>query len=173
MFGKILLPVRTKSAVKKSEPGRPVGYTDAVHIGIIFRYLDETHFSRVIDFVKLLESDNKGVAMLAFVPKKEPGADYKFPNYSVDNLSAWGKLTSEEIDLFLSRKFDFLINLDLEPHSFVDNVLSRASAKCKIGHYKAQREVFYQLMIHVDPSDDFELFLDKVYYYIKKIRADV
>ena len=172
MLGKLLLPIRTKRAVKTSPAHLSPGYAEAVKIGLIFEYKGDEHYEQVLAFMRMLRADRKEVSMLAFVPEQKTEPHHSFPQYNASNLTVWGKLTSEEIDLFLAEQFDFLINLDIEACLFVDNVLSRANAKCKIGHFKVERTDFYQLMIHVDPSNDFEIFLDKVYYYIKKLRAD-
>ncbi|WP_339810904.1 hypothetical protein [uncultured Imperialibacter sp.] len=172
MLGKLLLPVHTKKAIRKSTLQVSPGYSDADQIGIIFKYLNDEHYEKVLSFIRQIQIDKKEVTTLAFFPKKEATSRYRIPRYSTDNLSVWGKLTSEEIDLFLTRNFDFLINLDTESHEFVDNILSRANAKCKIGHFMVERKDFYQLMIHIDPSTDFEVFLDKIYFYIKKLRAN-
>jgi hypothetical protein len=172
MLGKLLLPVHTKKAVKNSPTHISPGYSDADQIGVIFKYQNDDHYEKVLNFVRQIQIDKKEVTVLAFFPKKDQMSQYRIPRYSTDNLSVWGKLTSEEIDLFLARNFDFLINLDIESHEFVDNILSRATAKCKIGHYMVERKDFYQLMIHIDPSTEFEIFLDKIYFYIKKLRAN-
>lgn len=169
MLGKLLLPVHTKRAIKNGIQDLSVGYTEAFKIGIIFKYLGEAHYQRVLSFAGDFEKDQKEISILVFCPK--PDIKYDFPNYTNKNLSFWGRLSSEEIELFLQTKYDFLINLDLEPHPFVDSVLSRVQAKCKIGRYKVQREVFYQLMIHIDPLNDFEQFLEQVNHYLKKLRA--
>lgn len=171
MLGKLLLPVHTQRALKDCPPALSVGYFEAAKIGIIFKYLSDEHYRRVLEFAGEFERDRKEVSILAFCPKPPLQTDFNIPNYSIKNLSFWGKLSSEEIDLFLQQEYDFLINLDLEPHAFVDNILSRVKAKCKIGRFKVQREVFYQLMIHVDPLNDFEQFLEQVNHYIKKLRA--
>lgn len=172
MLGKLLLPIRTKRAVRKSPTHLSPGYAEAVKIGLIFKYRGDEHYEQVLEFMRILRADRKEVSMLAFVPQQKTIPVYSFPQYNASNLTVWGKLTSEEIDLFLAGQFDFLINLDIEPSLFVDNVLSRANSKCKIGHFMVDRKDFYQMMIHVDPSNDFEIFLDKVYFYIKKLRAD-
>jgi hypothetical protein len=172
MLGKLLLPIRTKRAVKNGVVHRSPDYSDAVQIGIIFKYQDDRHYEQVLNFVRQLKIDKKEVNLLAFMPPQKDLSVYRFSQFTAANLSVWGKLTSEEIDVFLARQYDFLIDLDIEPSLFVDNILSRANAKCKIGHFNMERKDFYQMMIHIDPSNDFEIFLDKVYFYIKKLRAD-
>lgn len=171
MLGKLLLPVHTKRAIKNESPTASVGYREALKIGLIFRYLNDVHYQRIVRFSKEFVIDRKDVSILAFYPKPTVPPEPGLPAFTTKNLSFWGKLTSEEIELFLQQQYDFLINLDLEPHDFVDNILSRVQAKCKIGHYKVQREIFYQLMIQVNPADDFEQFLEQVSHYIKKVRA--
>ncbi len=172
MLGKILLPVRTRNALKKSSSHPSVSYQEALQIGFLFRYVDDERFESILEYTRKFERDNKGVSMLVFNPKKEITSRFNFPVYTKENISFWGKLTSEEIDIFLAKDFDFLINLDLEPHDFVDNILARSKAKCKIGHYSGRNEAFCQMMLRIDPPDDFEQFLDQVYYYIKNLRAN-
>jgi len=172
MLGKLLLPVRTRRALKKSTPYPSVSYQEALQIGFLFRYVDDERFESIMEYAKKFERDNKGVSMLVFNPKKEITSRFAFAAYTTENISFWGKLTSEEIDIFLAKDFDFLINLDLEPHDFVDNILARSKAKCKIGHYSGRNEAFCQMMLRIDPPDDFEQFLDQVYYYIKNLRAN-
>ncbi len=172
MLGNLFLPIRTKNAMKKHVSLGSPSYSDAEQIGVIFQYQNDQHYEKVLNFVRQLQIDKKQVSTLVFFPKNDQESSYKIPRYSPHNLSVWGKLTSEEIELFLAKSFDFLINLELGNQEFIDNILSRANARCTIGNFKTERQQLYQMMIHIDPSIDFEDFLEKVYFYIKKLRAN-
>src|SRR5205809_5286037 len=107
MFKMSFLRMRTNSALKKKVALRAnIPYKHAKSVGIIFSVEDREKHDYIKDFVRHLEQDGKKVDVLEFLPKKKENFEFLYDFFTVDDLSFWGKITSEKAIRFCNTPFD-------------------------------------------------------------------
>lgn len=166
-----LLNFRTRKLIPGSKtPRKSVDYKAAWEIGILYSVEDLSKHEKVKTFIKVLEKDIKKVEVLTFLGKDKENLEFKFNFYTASDFSFWGELQSETVKKFIDKQFDFLLCLDLETNIYIDNILARCKANCRIGRFENNKKDFFELMIKTDDHIDIQVLIDEMYRYIKVLR---
>jgi hypothetical protein len=115
------------------------------------------------------ESEGKNVISLGFVAEKELGeyiATSKEAYFCLKDLTFWKLPKKEVVTKFISRDFDFLINLDLEGNNQVQAISTYSKAKTRIGKYFEEYPFSQDFMIKSYAENGDELF-NEIKKYIK------
>lgn len=161
--------MRTNSALKKKGVMRAsVPYKHAKSIGVIFSVEDKLKHDHVKELVKHFEQDGKTVNVLEFLPKKKENYEFLFDFFTVDDLSFWGKITSETALKFSNTQFDYLVYLDTQLNPLVLDLLARSKAHCRIGKFNETERDYFELMIEDKGST--KSLIDNIYKYTRQLK---
>lgn len=152
----------------------PIGYNQAKSVGLLFTIEDLEKHKAIKKFIKILENEGKQVQVLTFLPSDKENHEFLFDFIAENDFNFWGKLSNETALRFIENKFDFLLHLDYTQTDFIDNILSKSQAKCRVGILKTDRNEepkisFYEIIIHPDENETVENNLNEIHHYIKKI----
>ncbi len=166
MVNKTLLSYKTKSFVKKNTAQRSsMAYNSAETIGIVFSIDDEQKHDSIKRFIHLLENDGKKVEVLAYLPKKKDNHEFLFDFFTVKDLNFWGSFTSQKVEQFAAKTFDYLFYIDIDSNAFIRNILAMSKAKCRVGKFNQENEPFCEMMIQT--ANDINSLVDEMYKYTK------
>ena len=163
------LNMRTQSALKKNKAVRAtIPYQAAQRIGVLFTVEDQQKHQLIKEFIAKLTQDGKQVQVLEFLPKKKENPEFMFDYFTIEDLSFWGKLKSEQADKFSQINFDYLFNIDSQSSPLIQNLLANSKAHCRVGRFDDSATDFYELMIETNGST--QGLIDNMYSYTKKLR---
>ncbi len=170
MLGKILLPFKTKMALKSNNAIRiSEGYLKAEKIAVIYTFVNEENRALINKLLDRIELDGKQIQQLVYItnPKKEE--TFNFPNFTSREMDFFGNFKNEVLEEIVNTPFDYLLNLDIQPNQVIENVLANSKAKCRVGKCNENKHEFYELMIDAK-EDSYEEFLVQIYHYMKNVR---
>lgn len=163
------LRMRTNSALRKNGAERAsIPYKRAKSVGIIFSVEDRQKHDCVKEFVKHLEHDGKKVEVLEFLPKKKENYEFLYDFFTIEDLSIWGKITSEKAIRFSNTQFDYLFYVDTQLNPLVLDVLARSKASCRIGKFHEPDSAFFEFMI--EDKGPTKSLIDNIYKYTRALR---
>jgi len=166
MPNKTLLTYKTKSLAKKNTVERTSkAYNSAEHIGILFTIDDINKHEKIKRFIKDLEDDGKRVDVLAYLPKKKENHEFLFDFFTAKDFNFWGSITSEKIDNFASKSFDYLFYLDNHSDLIMRNLLAKSQAKCRVSKFSEENEPYCEMMINTEGNID--SLIEEIYKYTK------
>ena len=170
-IGKRFLPWRIKRALVNNHSERKnIAFGEAESIGILFSSAGKKTFDSVGRFVEELTEDGKNVETLAFVSKNADIPPSHIPFFSYNELTILGKLNSPLALKFASKRFDYLLCLDLEPHPFIHNVVALSKARMRVGAYIGEdRNRFFELMIKIDKNGTLEDLIKEMNFFARKL----
>jgi hypothetical protein len=161
--------MRTRNALKKNKAVRAtIPYDSAQRVGILFTVEDQQKHLQVKDFISKLTHDGKQVQVLEFLPKKKENPEFMFDYFTMEDLSFWGKVNSEQVEKFSKINFDYLFNIDTRTNPLIQNLLANSRAHCRVGKYDEGATSFFELMI--DANGSTQGLIDNMYNYTKKLR---
>lgn len=170
MIRKILLKIKTALALKRNDTIRVSdAYKEAKQIGLLYTIDENRSDEALAGIISKLESDQKEVNTMTFVPKaaKRPDPDYAF--FNEKDLNAKGNWSKESVSQFKKKPFDFLISLDWNQNKYTQNILAGSKAKCRVGRYEEGKDQYFEMMIN--PNDDkYATYLEQVYHYLTNVR---
>lgn len=167
--------MKTRSFLKKQPKDRvTIGYKHAMHVGVIFTIEDEKKHEEVKKFVNDLMQEEKKVEVIAFLGKGMENHEFKFDFFTEKDFTFSGDINGRQLITFTSKPFDYLINLDLEPNLYIENILARSKAKCRIGHYRGpQSHQFFELMISLNGQEpSLNGLYEQIFHYTKSVKNE-
>lgn len=171
MIGNKLLIYRAKKlALKNPRRKCSISYSNAEKIGIIFTTDDIEKHKLIKTFIKKLKQDNKQVEVLTYLPKGRENHEFLFNFFTEKDVSFFGKFNNKDVIKFAARNFDFLFNLDCNPHPLLESILAICKSSCRVGCYQENKSRFYELMIQPKYSTT-ENLIDEMYRYTKILRG--
>ncbi|GEM_PF-3382360 len=130
-------------------------------------------FEEVMLLKEKLQEDGKNVSILYLLLNEEHKPDGALDDHMVKfdkkDIGLFGNIKDEYVSEILSRNYDFVINVDLHPNIYCDYLMAKCKSNCKIGHYFADHDKFYDMMIQTADDTDEEFYLNQVYHYIKQL----
>jgi hypothetical protein len=161
--------MRTNSALKKKGAIRAsIPYKHAKSVGVIFSVEDKQKHDHIKEFVRHLEQDGKKVDVLEFLPKKKENYEFLYDFFTIEDLSFWGKITSEKAIKFCNTPFDYLFYIDTEHNPLLLDVLARCKAACRVGKSDGMESEFFEFMIQDGSS--VKSLIDNIYKYTRSLR---
>lgn len=172
MFGlhKKIVVLKTNRLIKKEAKSRQaVNYFKARKVGLVFTIEDMEKHEQIKKFVKMLELDHKEVSVLAYLGKGKHNHEFKFDFFTSKDFTFWGDFNSNYLEKFAAQPFDYLFNLDLASNVYIENLLARSNAKCRIGGYNGHSDRFFEMMVKIDQAGGFNTLVDQIYHYTKAL----
>jgi hypothetical protein len=167
-----LLTYKTRNLLSKNNiPRLTIEYRKAWEVGILYSVEDLSKHEMIKEFIRHLEKDIKKVEVLTFLDKDKENLEFRYNFFTVSDFSFWGEPIADSITKFAEKKFDFLLYLDLEINIYMENILARSKASCRIGSYQENKQEFFELMVNVTENAKICHLIDQMYHYIKIIRC--
>lgn len=167
-----ILTFKTKQILEKNKVQRQsVEYKKAWEVGILYSVEDLEKHELIKNFVRLLEKDVKKVEVLTFLDKDKENLEFRYNFFTVGDFSFWGEPIADSIKKFIEKKFDFLLYLDVDTNIYMENILARSQANCRIGGYYENKQNYFELMVNVKENDQIRHLIDQMYHYIKILRC--
>ncbi|MDQ3392720.1 MAG: hypothetical protein M3512_01195 [Bacteroidota bacterium] len=167
-----LLNYKTRKILGNNNVARQtIAYKKAWEVGILYSVDDLQKHEMIKDFIKLLEKDVKKIEVLTYLGKDKENLEFRYNFFTISDFSFWGDPTADSIVKFAEKKFDFLLYLDLESNIYMENILARSQASCRIGGYYSDKQDFFELMVNVKENDQIRHLIDQMYHYIKIIKC--
>lgn len=163
------LKIKTNSLLKKNKALRNnLPYKHAKTVGLIFTVEDKQKHFIVKEFIKKLEHDGKIIQVLEYLPDKHDNYEFKFDFFTAKDFSFWGSITSSQAIQFSDAPFDFLFYIDLNPNVLVLHLLARSKAKCRVGPFFDDGQLYLELMI--ESVANTQALVDGMYKYASILR---
>ncbi|MBN1952713.1 MAG: hypothetical protein JW801_16040 [Bacteroidales bacterium] len=129
---------------------------NAKTIGILFNATHAVAFDIVKDLVKDMEVYKANILALGFVDSKQLIDHYLyrkgFDFFTRNELNWYGKPTSENVQAFIKKPFDILLDLSLDNPFPVKYIVACSSAKFKAGRYQPEQE-YLDFMIDMEKEN--------------------
>ena len=129
----------------------------ATTIGILFNATHAVAFDIVKDLVKDMEVYKASILALGFVDSKQLIDHYLyrkgFDFFTQNDLNWYGKPTSENVDAFIKKPFDILLDLSLDNPFPIKYVIACSQARFKSGKYSSDQE-YLDFMIDIEKEKE-------------------
>lgn len=139
-------------------------------VGILFDASSQEDFELVKRYVVYLREHAKKVKVLGFFNTKQaPQLSYsklEYDFFSSKEINWLGKPITHIIDNFMNEEYDLLIDLNIHDQFPLKYISALSKARFKVGKYKEQDEIIYDMMIDADNTQTLKYFLRQVDIYI-------
>jgi hypothetical protein len=155
-------------------PKGPLGYDQALNIGILIHNPDHACNYAINDFVKELKKDGKKVEVICFI-NKDLNRIYEFPFIELTSKDiGWkGNFKQEKINKFIKTEFDYLYSINILPFLPFQNIILKSRSKFRIGYYfqnqDNQRKPF-DFMVSLREGEKLDTLVKNMMTYTKKIK---
>lgn len=171
MLGSFFLPYHIKRYCKRNIKRYTRSFDDATSIGLVCSYKTLIKGKEIDELVEKLKKLDKKISMLVFYENSSDTSSVSASSFSRKDLNFFGFWSNAYVKSFLSKKFDFLINLDLVSNNFVNSVLAESQALCRIGSYAADSDSFLELIVKLKPEEnDLPHYIDDTLRLLSKIK---
>ncbi len=159
---------RVEAAIRaRKDHPRSISLQRAHVIGVLFDATDLNRRRAAVAFAEKLQQQGKLVFKLGYFHSRQKNTNFTFKHFNKRQIDWIYRPRSRDVDEFLNREFDMLINLEprTRPHS--EYLAAKAKAKFKVGP-KASRLDIYDLMVEASRKDDSAAFVDQVAEILEK-----
>lgn len=167
---KIFELVKKRIVIRNKHDRINPSFSKAKNIGLIYTWEGNPKREVVDEFIKELDTDGKDVFVACFLrdPKipEPPGNDLTLTR---NDFNYFGSIKSEKLLNFIAQNFDFLFHLDTEENIFIENILARSMACCRIGRYDNHKKEYYDFMIDIGRNQKIEILCSEMMKYTKLI----
>ena len=162
-----------KAPLSSSVIKQIVNLDEAMHIGIVYYLGNDKIYRNVSSFVKKLQDKKKRVYAFGFVRNKYLTQRY-LPKLSYDflyekDLNWYSKPHGQYVDDFMKKEFDILIDLSNGNIFQLRYLMSRGTAKTKIGIFNEKNKEILDLFIKTDDISDVKQLINQIEYYLSII----
>lgn len=143
-----LLSFYTKRLIRRRRVDHTnVGFDHAKTIGILYHGDDPKKQEAIHQLVTELKKLGKQVSTLCYVTDPKQVVNVTVPTITIRDIQLLGKIMHPQAQAFVDTSFDYLYQIDLAGHPVIDYLLTKSKAKCRIGHYTANRAGLFEMMV--------------------------
>lgn len=167
---KFFFEAEIRKAARKSRSGCNIKYKDAKKIGILYSVTGLEKHEMVKSFIKELEAAGKAVDVYTFLDKGKENFEFRYDFFEARDFGIFGKMTSKSLSQFIEKPFDFLLLIDLAPNMYMNYILARSKAKCRVGKYFPEQANYFELMINLAENQNQEqALIAQIKHYTKEL----
>jgi len=141
-------------------------------IGILFDATNSNCFEPVYKFYKELSNSHLKVSVLGYYHGKIVPDNYLFKKdflFLLRKDIRWPyKIRNEEVVKFLDKKFDIVIDLNLNNNFLFDQLVALSMARFKVGRFREKKN-YFDLMINMEKEPTLEYFIQQIRHYLELI----
>lgn len=147
-------------------------FDQATSVGIIYREKSESFYILVKQYVKHLKAEHgiREVLALAYVDDKQVPfwqvQKLEFEFFSKADLDWRLKPSSMEVDRFLAKDFDILLDFTLDVVPPLHYVLANSQSKFKVGAWHPQKTELFDMMVDINDQNTFDQYLKKLNHFL-------
>lgn len=162
-----------KQLHEKNRQQRPVSIKNARTAALLYYLPDEAIYKKVELIISRLTELNLKIKVVCYTDLKT------IPYYFVPKISQ-DILTIKDINWrfqpqkpfvkeFINTEYDILIDLSLDDYLPLLYCAALSNAGLKVGRYKEEHQLLYDLMIHAAPDETIDSFAEQVIHYLSMI----
>ena len=140
-------------------------------LGVVYNAGTENDFERAGSLIRHLQSKNKIVKSIGFVPFKElphyTTTKLNFDYITLKDLNWYWKPKPAFVEDFKKAEFDVLIDLNLTGNQSLRYIVELSRAKFKIGLYRDDSKDVYDFMLEGIEPGKVSLFIKEVLHYLE------
>ena len=148
--------------------------SQAKSIGILCEITDEDSYKSIFRIFSSLQMEGHNVKMIGYINEKEVpfyclqqlSADY----FSNKHLTWYGEPNMVQVQDFIKKDFDILIDLNTRCYVPVHAILAQSNAKFIIGR-EPKNSALYDLFIEKSPKDN-AAYLKEIYTYTQMLTGN-
>jgi hypothetical protein len=144
----------------------------AYSVGFIFNVDNTSEISAVGQMAGKLRGQGKVVELLGYCKNAKIVSKFDFPVFDKSTINSHFFPSDDDVDRFINKKFDILINASSEVMLPLDYVAALSHSTCRVGVYNKDHEHSYELMIHSDTNINPFQFLEQVEHFLNKIKLE-
>lgn len=168
-FKNAIINFRITRALKHEKIARrSIGYEKAHHIGVVFTVGDAQKHRFIKSLIKKLENDGKKVDVISFLGENQENHEFKFDFFTEKDVSILGAFKTENVIRFIEASYDYLFHVDMEPNIFVEHLMAKSAALCRIGYYCENKKNVYEMMVKTKDHNIEEL-VNQLYHYTSSL----
>jgi hypothetical protein len=141
-------------------------------MGVLCQITDEDSYKTIHELFAKLQSPKRAVRLMGYVDKKEVpyfclpqlSADY----FSRKQLNWYGKPDFVQLNDFIQKDFDMLIDFSRKNLSPIHYILATSNAKLRIGANEFMQDL-YDIFIHDETEPDHLELLKIIHNYLLKL----
>lgn len=147
-------------------------FDQATSVGIIYKEKNESFYILVKQYVKHLKAEHgiREVLALAYVDDKQipfwQVQKLEFEYFSKSDLDWRLKPTSREVDRFLGKDFDILLDFTLDVVPSLQYVLANSQSQFKVGAWHPQKKDLFDMMVDLNNQNTFDQYLKKLNHFL-------
>ncbi len=156
---------------------KSVSLQTAKTIGIISFLDSEEKYNTVLELKKTLEKENKQVIALGFIADKN-ASDFYFSQSHIDiftkkNMNIFGIPKGVYVRNFITKDFDFLIDISVKNLIPLKYVAGMTKAKIKVGKYRKEMLYVYDFMINEPKGMQYSDFIKSIMKYLSLLNTPI
>lgn len=157
---------------EKSRRVKVTNFAEATSVGIIYKEKNESFYVLVKQYVKYLKEEHgiRDILALAYVEDRNVPFwqvhKLEFDYFCKTDLDWRRKPVSLEVDNFVAKSFDILIDLSLEDHAPLMHILAKSKAKFKVGAYHDAKAELFDMMVDLGPNNTFDQYIHKLNHFL-------
>ena len=163
--------ILNRKVLNSTQPREIVNLEEAKDIGILFDASKSEHIDIVSKYSDQLRKLNKRIELLAYHKSTKNTETLKFPFFTRKELNWYLKPQGERVSRFMSKKFDLLINANIENCAPLEYIAALSKARYRIGYYDPKSVHNYDLMISLNQEQSLNHYMDQVNYYLEIIKT--
>lgn len=141
-------------------------------IGILFDATDAANRNRILDYAENLIKNGKKVKLLGFVKSKQKNLSLPFKFFTLQDIS-WKMIPeSIEVNQFLKKRFDILINLYQGHNLPIEYISALSKSNLRVGPFSKNANS-YDLMIDTPSGSDLEHLIKQIDFFLNKINSPI
>lgn len=160
-----------KKAIKASvlKPASYAGNGGAVRsLAIIINYDTLVDYKPLMDIAKAIHISNENIFIAGYVDKVYKNVNYMIPVFSKNSFGINGKIKQEDLQTFLDRPYDIVINYYNQPNLFLEYVSTLCKSELKVGITEDKNSV-NNLVLKVNEKD-YDQFSKELVKYLNILK---
>lgn len=137
-------------------------------IGILVNENSKFDFEGLKKLQKEIPIGSNNFSVLTYKNKNDSYNEFRGAFFYEKQITLSGKIKSNEVNQFLDKEFDMLIDYTGADTIFSKFLIAKSKAKFKVGHY-TEEDALFNLMIAV-PLDDVANFNRELIKYLKILK---
>jgi hypothetical protein len=157
---------------EKNRRVKVTNFAQSISVGLIYKERNESHYILVKQYVKYLKEEHgiREVLAMAYIPGKEipfwQTHKLEFDFFCKNDLDWRLKPASREVENFIAKDYDILIDLTLDTEPSLMYVLAKSRARFKVGAWNAGKSDLLDLMIDLKPNSTFDQYFHKLNHFL-------
>ncbi len=159
---------------KKNRQKKLLALSQAKSVGILCEITDEDSYKDIFRLFNSLQTNGHTVRLIGYINEKEVpffclqqlSADY----FCNKHLNWFGNPTMVQVQDFINKDFDILIDFNSRYNAPVKAILAQSSAKFIVGR-ESSNSSLYDLYISKSPKDN-QTYLKEIYTYTQMLTGN-